>query len=216
MTNNQPTQKMKKLFSNLWKNFQFWRLRRRFARATKMATERILHTKAKYPNSEGIFCVTETWPAVSSTTPGFTIKGKTTIMWGTNGVLSSPFPASGGFYAVLRVTQKPILDRSKLPNGAGVTTSDVFIQDGVTMELTVRDDSTMIPPVVNTTAIIVDVGWLINPSGNPGGGAAPLLYTGRVVDMNYDTALKQPGERVLMIDNLVLIDSQTTSGQSAR
>lgn len=153
--------------------------------------------------------LTEIWPAVSGTTPGYVAKGKTTIMWGTNGILSSPFPSSGGgFYTVIRASEKPIFDRSKIPNGNGVTTSDVFITDGATWELTVRDDSTMTPPTLNTTASVVDIQGLLGTQG--------LVYTARVVDTNYEAALKEPGTRTLMLDNLLLIDSQTSSSQTAR
>lgn len=152
---------------------------------------------------------TETWPPVSGTTTGFVVKGKTTIQWGTNGLLSSPYPGSGGgFYTVTKYNEKPILDRTKLPNGNGVTTSDVMITDGISFELTVRDDSSMTPPAINATVSIVDAAGLL--------GTAGLVYTARVLDHNYDTALKQAGERVLMCENLLLIDSQTGSAQTGR
>ena len=150
---------------------------------------------------------TATWPPVANTTTGFAVKGKTTIQWGTDGILSSPYPGSG-FYTVTRCNQKPILERTKLPNGTGITTSDIILQDGVTWEITVRDDSGMTPPVVNTAVTLVDVAGLLGTQG--------LTYTARVVDPSYDTGLKQAGERVLACDNLVLIDSQSGSAQTAR
>lgn len=153
--------------------------------------------------------LTASWPPVSGTTPGFTVKGAGTIRWGTDGLLNSPYPAGGGFYVVTKFDQKPIIDRSKLPNGTGITTTDVFLVDGATTEITVRDDSLMgTPPAINSNVTIVDaVGQL---------GAVGNTYSARVVDNGYGTAPKQAGERTLVCDNLVGIDSQTSSAQTAR
>lgn len=151
---------------------------------------------------------TEIWPAVSGATPGYVAKGKTTIMWGSNATLSTPFPSGGGFYTVTKASQKPIQDRTKLPNGNGVTTSDVMITDGVSWDLTVRDDSTFTPPLTNTTVTVVDLyGYL---------GNAGLVYIARVLDSNYETGIKQAGERGIQLENLLLVDSQNSSNQTAR
>ena len=153
---------------------------------------------------------TETWPAASGTTPGFVVKGdtKTNIQWGTNGSLASPNPGSGlGFYTVLRISEKPILDRTKLPNGNGLTTSDVMIQDGMSWEVTVRDDSTLTTQLrINMPVTIVDLAGLLGTKG--------YTYTARVLDTNYETAVKQAGERGLQLESLLLIDSQTGTAQA--
>lgn len=202
---------MKTILALFKKQFQYWRLNRRWNKAKRQAAKIIQRTKSQYPNGDAIFAVSPIWPAVSGRDPGLTIKGVTTIMWGTPGILVSPKPASG-YYAVLRVNQRPILDRSKLPTGAGQTSTDVILQDGVTMEMTVRDDSQMTPPVINTACTVVDISGLIGLSGST--PLAGVTYSARVVDNNYETAVKQAGERVLVLDNLVLIDSQTTSSQA--
>ena len=151
---------------------------------------------------------TATWPPAAGVTPGFTIKGKSTILWGTDGLLASPYPTAGGFYTVMRMSQNPILDRTKLPQGSGLTSTDIILIDGISTEIVVRDDSTMTPPTINTTITIVDAaGWF---------GTQGLTYTARIVDPRYEAALKQPGERTIIADNLILIDSQTTGVQAAR
>jgi hypothetical protein len=149
-----------------------------------------------------------TWPPVAGVTPGYTVQGKTTIRWGTDGLLASPYPGGGGFYTVIKMSQNPILDRAKLPQGSGLTSTDVIIIDGVSSEIVVRDDSTMTPPQINTLITIVDAaGWF---------GIQGITYTARIVDPRYEAALKQPGERTIIADNLLLIDSQTTGAQVAR
>ena len=198
---------MKNLFNKIYEGYKSWLNRRRWQRASKQAARILNQTKAKWPNCEGARMVTD-WPAVSGTDAGFLIKGKTTIMWGTNGIISTPFPAGGGFYNVIRASMKPIIDRTKLPNGVGVTSSDVFVQDGVTWEIVVRDDSALTPPVIGTTWSVVDIAGLL--------GAQGLVYTGRVVEPDYEVSLKAAGERTVMLDNLILIDSQTSGAQTPR
>src|SRR5271157_4832908 len=112
--NHQPTGQttMKNLLQSLWNKVQGWRLNHRFERCKKQAAQIMARVKAQYPNSEGIFAATDTWPPTSGISTGFVSKGKTTILWGTEGLLSSPYPLSG-FYTVLRYTQRPIIERTK-------------------------------------------------------------------------------------------------------
>lgn len=148
------------------------------------------------------------WPPTSGLTPGYVAYGKTTLKWGTDGLLQSPYPTSGGFYTLMRFNQKPIIDRTKLPNGTGITTSDIFLIDGASWEVTIRDDSTMPPLLIGYMLSIVDA---MGVYGAPG-----LAYTARVVDPGYDTAPKQAGERTITADNLILIDSPVGSNQTSR
>lgn len=140
-----------------------------------------------------------TWPPTSGTTTGFTAS-KTTVQWGTDGLLQSPKPASG-FYVVTRFSQKQLVDVTRLPNGTGITSNRVVLVDGVQFEITVRDDSAMTPPVANSTIVVTDAAGMLGTVGN--------VYTCKVLDNSYDAAPKQPGERVILAENLVLIDSQT-------
>jgi len=59
----------------------------------------------------------------------------------------------------------------------------------------------MTAPKVGSGIIIVDA------AGSQ--GAVGLKYAATVVDNDYQTAVKQPGERVLIAENLVLMESQT-------
>lgn len=198
---------MKKLLNKISNSFKAWAARRRYARCVAAAARIVARTKAAWPGCAGAMA-TATWPPVSGTTVGFTVKGKTTIQWGSDGLLSSPFPGGGGFYTVTDAKQKLIIDRTKLPNGTGVSTSDVFVQDGASWEITVRDDSGMTPPVLNTAVTLVDGAGLL--------GTVGLTYSARVVDPSWETGVKKAAERTLLCENLVAIDSQTSAAQTAR
>ncbi len=143
------------------------------------------------------------WPPANPST-GFSVTGVTTIRWGTDGVLQSPKPSSG-YYVVLRFNQRPLVENIKLPNGTGPTVTRVLIKDGVEWTVTVRDDTTMTPPTVGGSVTIVDAAGLL--------GTVGLAYGATVIEPSYDTSPKQAGERVILCENLVLIESQTGGAQ---
>jgi hypothetical protein len=197
---------MKKLFNAIKCLLCSWVLTRRWRKAQRQAAKIIRRTKQKYPNSEGIYAA-DSWPPTSGTSTGYKATGRTTIKWGTEGILSSPYP-SAGFYTVIRCPEKQLVDRTNLPNGTGITSTRVTLIDGVQWEVTVRDDSNMTPPTSGTTVSIVDVGGLL--------GTAGLVWTATVIDSAYEANLKAAGERSILVENLVLIDSQTSASQTPR
>ena len=142
------------------------------------------------------------WPPTSGSTTGYTVDGVTSIRWGSEGLLQSPIPASG-YYTVLRFDEKELVEVIKLPQGSGLTASRVRIRDGVHWAITVRDDNRMTAPVVGTTLSIVDAAGMIGTIG--------LRYNAKVVENDYNTAVKQPGERVLVAEALVLIEGSASS-----
>lgn len=144
------------------------------------------------------------WPPVSGTDTGYKAEGVTTVRWGTDNVLQSPKP-SGGFYVVLRAPQKALVENIKLPNGVGITVTRIQLIDGVQFTLTVRDDTRMTPPQVGDSLSIVDMAGMIGSSGQ--------VITATVVENDYEAALKQAGERVLLLENLILVESQSTGSQ---
>lgn len=159
--------------------------------------------KRQYPRCEGAVNV-NSWPSVSGVTTGFEMDGITTIRFGTDGLLQSPRHNNGDFFTVLRFNQKPLIENIKLPNGTGITTTRILLKDGHTFDITVRDDSEMAPPWPGDTWVITDAGGLL-PNGVPG-----AVYSCTVVDGNYDTAVKQAGERGIQLENLTLVDSQSS------
>lgn len=176
-------------------------LERRIDLAERQAAARVARIKAQFPGCEGAM---NAWPPTSGVTTGYEVDGVTTIRWGTEGLLQSPKPASG-YYTVLRFDQKEIVDPIKLPQGSGLTASRVRIKDGTHWAITVRDDTQMTAPVVGTLITVVDGAGM---KGNVG-----LRYAARVVENDYNTGVKQPGERVLIAENLLLIESQASSAQ---
>jgi hypothetical protein len=147
------------------------------------------------------------WPTTGagSLSTGVLASGVTTIRWGTKGIGQNT-----GWLTVLRFAQKTMAENIKLPNGDGVTATRVLIVDGQQWDLTVRDDTAIVPPQVGDSVTVVDAGGLI------GGTAADAVktYTATVVDSGFDTAPKQAGERVITVENLLLVESQTAGTQS--
>jgi hypothetical protein len=208
---------MKNIFNKLFAAYKVWLNRRRWERASKKAAQIVQQTKEAWLGCENAEMMAS-WPAVAGTDPGFKIGGggRKTIMWGTNAILQSPAPTDSlgsglNWFTVIRASQKPISDRTKLPNGVGVTSTDVFIIDGVQWEVVVRDDSQFESGsvvAINNLVTIVDFAGLFVKN------STPVTLEARIVDPNYEATLKAAGERTLMIENLVLIDSQTTTAAS--
>jgi hypothetical protein len=153
-----------------------------------------------------------TWPPViTNLTTGKLAQGVTTLRWGTRGLLQSPVGdnASGGgdgvssFLIVTRFTQRPLSDLIKLQNGDGLTSTRMFVVDGMQWNITVRDDSSASFPELGSTVTIVDAGGLIS-AANLG-----KTYTARVVEPEYEAAPKQAGERILTVESLLLIEGNT-------
>lgn len=161
----------------------------------------LARVKRQYPGCQGAMNA-NSWPAVSGVTTGFTMEGVTTIRFGTTGLLQSPSHNNGDFFEVLRFNQKPLIENIKLPNGTGITSTRILLKDGHTFDITVRDDSEMTPPWPGDTWVITDAGGLLT-DGVPG-----AVYSCKVVDGNYDTAVKQAGERGIQLENLLLVDNQ--------
>ena len=184
---------------------QFYRWRK----AQRFAAKQIRRVKLEFPGCEHAMNV-QTWPAVQGTATGYKVAGVTTIRWGTDGLLASPRPGSG-FYVVTRFNQKQLTEKIPLPNGTGITVTRILLTDGVQWAVTVRDDTQMSPPTTSSTVTLVDGGGFI--AGYTGGAA--LTYTATVVESDYEAAPKQPGERVLLVENLVLIELQTGTVQTA-
>lgn len=177
----------------------------RWQKAQRQAAQRVASVKSQYPDCEG--AMNAVWPPASGTTTGYEVDGGvTTIRWGTDGLV----PISAGsatYYICTRFSQKELVDAIKLPNGTGLTSTRVRIRDGIQWSVTVRDDTAWTAPVVGDAVTVVDAGGFIS-SGR-------LTYQATVVDNDYDTAVKQPGERVLVLERLVLIETAVGTAQAA-
>jgi hypothetical protein len=177
----------------------------RIARAQHQADRRIAEIKARFPGCEGAMNV---WPPVSGTATGYSTDGAaaTTIRWGTQELLQTPRP-TGSYAVVNRVSQKQKVEVIHLPQGSGIEAMRVFLKQGVQWTINVRDGlMTSDWPVVGETVVIVDMGGMIDTVGE--------VYTCTVLENDYEAQLKQPGERTLLVESLILIDNQTGAAQS--
>jgi hypothetical protein len=148
------------------------------------------------------------WPPVDGTTTGYDeVAGVTTVKWGTDGLLQSPKPASG-FYVVSSFRQSPKQDVIHLTNGSGVENGVITLTHGYKWEITVRDDRTMTPPTQGATINITDAAGIV--SHVSGGAVAGNVFTARVVEPDYNASPKQPGERIIQVEALLLVEG--TSG----
>jgi hypothetical protein len=162
-----------------------------------------------------------TWPLTlgsGSVASGYSTTGATTLRWGTTGLLQSPKRVSG-FYVVTNFRQRPIMENIKLTDGFGWTDTRVLLVDGYQWEVTVRDDSGMTAPVEGDTVVITDASGMVaaaSQSGDPNirvkvktdDPAPSQVFNATVVDPSYNAAPKEPGERVLLLENLIQVETQ--------
>lgn len=192
---------MKRIINHIKGTVAALRARWRYFHAARLAAQIVRQSKAAWPGCENAVMV-NTWPPISGTTTGYKADGSaTTIRWGTDGLLQSPKPATG-FYTVLRFAQSVLQDVTPLENGSGVRSGRTWITHGYQWDITVRDDTQMTPPKAKDSITITDAGGLV--AGTPG-----QVYTATVIDPSYDASPKQPGERVLRVEALLLVEGTT-------
>lgn len=135
------------------------------------------------------------WPVRSSTD---NVTGVTTIRWGTQGACNSAI--------VISADQAQEVEKIYLEQGEGLKATRIMLKQGQTWDFTFQDDSTVFatPPKVGDVITVTD----FMGSNN----AATTGWFGTVVDNNYRTARKQEGQRVIRVENLILIDTQTVGG----
>jgi hypothetical protein len=134
------------------------------------------------------------------------------LRWGTSGTTAATGIVPGtGWYAITRAAMRYKKEDLQYDNGDGVQSARVQIVHGVVWDITVRDDTRMTPPVIGTKISITDIGGLIYTltvttptAGTPG---TVVTMQGYVLDSSYDTAQKQPGERVLVVERITLIET---------
>lgn len=146
-----------------------------------------------------------TWPSLSA---GYSVQQDgTLVVWGTDGIIQLPVPAAGfaatGFYIVVSCEETEKVDLDYGENGTGIEIRRTILKHGRRWNVTVIDDVTFTPPLVGTTITIVDI-----LAGTTSGNAASAKVA-TVIDNSYRAAQKQPGQRVLQVENLTLVDAQT-------
>lgn len=147
---------------------------------------------------------TGNWPVLSA--GYFVAQDGTLVVWGTDGILQTPTPASGtfagtGFYIVVSCDEAEKVDLDYGENGTGIEIRRTILKHGKRWNLTVIDDVTLTPPSVGATVSVIDIIGGTN-------GTVGTIKTATVIDNSYRAAQKQPGQRVLQVENLTLVDPQ--------
>jgi hypothetical protein len=131
------------------------------------------------------------WPPVSNITANFYGKVSnlpTTVAWGTEGLYSGVIVKS------LRSSR--MIEEIKIDNGTGLTTTQILLNDGDEVEITVVDDRNVNFP--DSGNVIT----LLNPLPN---GAGATSENFQVVNNNYNAARKTDGERTLLVKKYSLL-----------
>jgi hypothetical protein len=142
-------------------------------------------------------------------------KGSTTLLFGTDGYLQLPVPSNSnfagtGYYIVESVKEHTMSENLKFENGTGVIVTRILINNGTEWDVTIQDDSSL--PIANM-GLAGNVSLCAFTKVN-GGALVNTVWTGVVVDTSYDAARKTPGKRVIKVENLTLVDSQSSSSLS--
>lgn len=138
------------------------------------------------------------WPTIptGTLTNGIIGQGDSTYFrWGTAGVVTNT-----GWYLVTRAAQRPKKEDFESNNGDGIQSGRVQMIHGVVWDLTVRDRTDMTPPRIGQYVTVVDM------AGICGTKVVGATYNAYVLDGNYDAAPKQPGERVVVLERITLIE----------
>lgn len=136
------------------------------------------------------------WPTIptGTLTNGVVAQGDSTYFrWGTKDVVS-------GWYVVTRAAQRPKKEDFQYDNGDGIQSGRLQLVHGAIWDVTVRDDTRMTIPRVAQYVTVVDMAGMV---GTKVPGAT---YNAYVMDANYDAAPKQPGERVVSLERVTLIE----------
>ena len=130
------------------------------------------------------------WPPASNIATGLGYKGvlPTTIAWGTQDLYSGVIVTS------IRPAQ--MIEEIKVENGTGNTATQVLINDGQQVEITVVDDRSITWPSSGGTLTLLSP----LPTGLT---ATSTLF--QVVDNSYQGTRKAPGERTLLCKKYTLI-----------
>jgi hypothetical protein len=95
-----------------------------------------------------------------------------------------------------------MVEEIKIENGSGLTVTQVLLNDGQEIEISVVDDRAITWPVTGQTVTLID------PQPNGTAGTSTIF---QVINNNYSVARKQDGERTIMAKRYKLITPQTIS-----
>ena len=79
--------------------------------------------------------------------PNFAAYGNPLIVWGTEGIYGS--------YIVTTASESQRIEEINIAQGAGFTAILILLMDGITVDIEVVDDTTIVPPAFGSTSILV-------------------------------------------------------------
>lgn len=163
--------------------------------------------KREFPGCESALNAWVPTTGTGSLSSGYYATGAanvTTIRWGSKAAVTVIGGVSVGGVTVgvvLRFNESVMSDNIKLPQGDGLTCTDLDIIDGHKWDVTIRDDTGITArPTIGTNVTIADGGGLID-------GSTFKYYTARVKQSAWDTAPKQAGEMTFSVERLTLVDT---------
>lgn len=128
--------------------------------------------------------------------------GVTTLLWGTDGLLTTPAPggtfAGTGYYIVESVDQETDVEAIYIENGTGQKVARILINNGQKFTISVQDDTAMTAPTVGSSVTIIDGANLL------GGGR--VGYSAKVVASGEKFSRKGAAMRNITAEKLTLID----------
>jgi hypothetical protein len=134
------------------------------------------------------------WPP--SPNAAFLMQGITTIKWGTDGLYST--------YIVKSMTPTDEIEVIYIENGTGLKSTRIDLAQGRQWDITVIDDTSIVPPRINTNITIVD------PLGVMSGGNGTNI-TARVIGKNGQAARKQEADLIIRAEYLTNIEGAGTT-----
>jgi len=138
------------------------------------------------------------WPTIPTgvLTNGIIGQGDATYFrWGTAGVVTNT-----GWYLVIRGSHRYKKEDFESTNGDGIQSGRTQMIHGSVWDITVRDRTDMTPPRIGTYVTVVDMNGIV------GTKVVGSTYSAYVLDSNYDASPKNPGERVVVLERLTLIE----------
>ena len=144
-------------------------------------------------------------PTPTTTSAGYSIlssSGVTTLIWGTDGLMTSPAPgatfAGTGYYIVESADQETDAEPIYIENGTGQKAARIIINHGQKWTLGVQDDTGMTPPTVGSAVTVVDGAGLIT--------SGKTTYSGRVIASGERFSRKGAAMRNITVERLTLVD----------
>lgn len=135
------------------------------------------------------------WPP--SYSAAFQGRGLTTVKWGTEGIFTGNPNSLDGSYIVKSLRSTDIFETIYIEQGSGLRATRIGLIQGREMEMTVVDDSSLVPPSYNDQLSLIDT-------------LSGTVMTFSLIDNNYNAARKQEGERVLRVVFDTLIEGGGT------